>query len=94
MRGYHHLTSATNSSLGEEKIITPYYQWSFFAFLPYAHDPCGIPCCFKRQLAWPTAGIIPLVASPVMLYSRVYSTLFPRTLIQLVDSKSQTLKVI
>lgn len=32
-RGYHHLTSATNNSLGEEKIITPYYKCSFLALI-------------------------------------------------------------
>lgn len=32
-RGYHHLTSATNNSLGKEKIITPYYKCSFLALI-------------------------------------------------------------
>lgn len=43
------------------------------------------PGVLKMQHAWPTAGIIPLVTFPVMVYSRVYSTLFPKTLTQIVD---------
>lgn len=50
MREYHHLTSATNNSLGEEKMITPYYKWSFLAFLAYVYDPCGIPVVLKGNL--------------------------------------------